>query len=140
MRDGTAKALSTLHTALYRLTGGRIGRRLVGNDILLLTTKGTRTGEPHTIPLLYLRDGDDLVVIASWGGRPHHPHWYANLQAHPAAEVQVLENRWTVAAEPMGTEERRRWWPRVVRAHDKYAVYQARTDRPIPVVRLRRTL
>ncbi|MDH5373813.1 MAG: nitroreductase family deazaflavin-dependent oxidoreductase, partial [Acidimicrobiia bacterium] len=85
MRDRTAKHLSTLHTLLYRSTGGRIGRRLVDNDMLLLTTIGHATGQPHTVPLLYLDSGDALIVIASWGGRPQHPHWYQNLLRQPKA-------------------------------------------------------
>jgi deazaflavin-dependent oxidoreductase (nitroreductase family) len=136
MRDRTAKTLSTIHTLAYRLTGGRVGRRMVDNDMLLLTTRGRKTGTPHTVPLLYLRDGEALVVIASWGGRPSHPHWYLNLEANPKANVQVLGTTWTVTAEAMEAEERDRWWPRVVEAYEGYAAYQARTDRPIPVVRL----
>ncbi len=139
MRDRTAKTLSTVHSAAYRLTKGRIGRRLVDNDMLLLTTLGRKTGKPHTVPLLYLRDGDDLIVIASWGGRPEHPQWYTNLEANPEASVQVVECRWNVIAEPMLEDERRQWWPRVVEAYEGYAVYQTRTDRPIPIVRLRPT-
>jgi deazaflavin-dependent oxidoreductase (nitroreductase family) len=137
MRDGTAKTLSTVHTLAYRLTGGRIGRRLVNNDMLLLTTRGRMTGRPHTVPLLYLRDGDDLVVVASWGGRPNHPQWFSNLQAHPRASVQVLGDRRQVIAQAMEENERAVWWPRVVSANDGYATYQALTDRQIPVVRLR---
>jgi deazaflavin-dependent oxidoreductase (nitroreductase family) len=139
MRDRTAKTLSTIHTLAYRLTGGRVGRRLVGNDMLLLTTRGRKTGAHHTVPLLYLPDGEALIVIASWGGRPNHPHWYLNLEADPEASVQVLGNTWTVTAEAMESEERKRWWPTIVEAHGGYAAYQARTERPIPVVRLRPT-
>ena len=137
MRDRTAKTLSTIHTIAYRLTGGRVGRRLVKKDMLLLTTRGKKTGHPHTVPLLYLRDGDNLVVIASWGGRSYHPDWYANLKAHSPATVQVVRKRWEVTAEPMAAGERAQWWPRIVDAHDGYADYQARTNRQIPVVRLR---
>jgi deazaflavin-dependent oxidoreductase (nitroreductase family) len=137
MRDGTARTWSAIHTTAYRLTGGRIGRRLVGNDMLLLTTRGIKTGSPHTVPLLYLRDDDDLIVIASWGGRRYHPHWYANLVADPGGAVQVSGKRWKVNADPMEEDERRQWWPRIVKAYHGYADYQARTDRPIPVVRLR---
>ena len=137
MRDRTAKVLSTVHTLTYRLTGGRVGRRLVGNDMLLLTTRGRTSGRPHTVPLLYLRDGDDLVVIASWGGRPDHPHWYLNLEASPEVSVQVLGKTWSVTADPMPEDERRQWWPRIVAAYDGYAADQSRTGRPIPVVRLR---
>lgn len=103
----------------------------------LLTTRGRQTGRPHTVPLLYLRDRDDVIVIASWGGRPHHPHWYTNLRADPQATIQVSERRWPVIAETMGTEERTQWWPRIVDAYHGYAAYQARTNRPIPVVRLK---
>jgi len=139
MRDGTAKTLSTIHTVAYRLTRGRIGSRLVDNDMLLLTTRGWKTGNLHTVPLLFLRDGTDLIVIASWGGRSDHPDWFANLEAHPEASVQVLDRRWKVRAEPVGAEDRKQWWPRIVNAYAGYAAYQARTDRLIPVVRLRPT-
>ena len=101
MRDRTAKNLSALHVFLYRVSGGRVGRRLVDNDMLLLTTVGRKSGKPHTVPLLYLTDGDALVVIASWGGRPHHPDWYVNLQARPDATVQVLGRRWKVRADTL---------------------------------------
>lgn len=134
MRDGTVKALSRLHAGVYRLTGGRVGRRLVDNDMLLLTTTGRVTGKPHTVPLLFLRDGDRLVLIASYGGRPEHPEWYRNLVAEPTAEVQVLGDRWRVKAETMGHHDRGTWWPRIVDAYSDYAVYQSRTSREIPVV------
>jgi deazaflavin-dependent oxidoreductase (nitroreductase family) len=137
MRNRTAKTLSTVHSAAYRLTKGRIGRRLVNNDMLLLTTRGRRSGRPHTVPLLYLRDGDNFVVIASWGGRPDHPQWYVNLEANPKASVQVRAKTWNVTAIPMDEPERKQWWPKIVEAYDGYAAYQSRTSRPIPVVRLR---
>jgi len=137
MRDRTAKNWSTFHSVVYRVTAGGIGRRLVGNDMLLLTTRGIKTGSPHTVPLLYLRDDDDLIVIASWGGRPHNPHWYTNLEANPEAAVQVKGSRWDVTAEAMGAQERAEWWQKIVSAYNGYAAYQARTDRQIPVVRLR---
>lgn len=116
------------------MTGGLIGRRLVDNDMLLLTTTGRRSGEPHTVPLLYLRDGERLVVIASYGGRPRHPTWYQNLVAHPEVEVQVGSARRPVRARIASDEEREIWWPRVVAAYSDYAVYQSRTDRVIPLV------
>ena len=138
MRDGTAKALSAIHTMLYRFTGGRVGRRLVDNDMLLLTTTGRRSGESHTVPLLYLRDGNAVIVIASWGGRDYPPHWFLNLVADPAVEVQIDSERWPGRAEVLDEPERSQWWDRAVAAHDGYAAYQARTDRVIPVVRVQR--
>lgn len=137
MRDRTAKHLSTFHRMVYRATGGRLGRRLVGNDMVLLTTRGKQSGRSHTVPLLYLRDGEDLVVIASWGGRPYHPDWYSNLEAHPRATVQVRNRSWPVTSTTMNGDEREEWWPRIVDAYHGYAEYQSRTDRSIPVVRLR---
>ena len=134
MRDGTAKNLSTLHTFLYRATGGRIGRRLVNNDMLLLTTTGRTTGKTHTVPLLYLRDGDDFVVIASWGGRDNHPEWYLNLLANPAATTQINGSRIPVTAHTALPEQRARLWPQVVEAYDGYGAYQSKTGREIPIV------
>jgi len=134
VHDRMAKYLSSLHRVLYRTTGGRIGRRLVHNDMCLLTTTGRHTGKEHTVPLLYLRDGDRLVVIASWGGRDRHPEWYLNLLEHPSATVQVLEERWPVTATTASADERAVWWPRVLNAYDGYADYESRTDREIPVV------
>lgn len=136
MRDPTVKRMSSLHRVLYRITGGVIGRRLVDNDILLLTTRGRATGREHTVPLLYLRDGGSLVVIASYGGRDRHPEWYLNLLDEPAVTAQIGRKRRSLQARTASGEERERWWPRVVAAYSDYAVYQGRTDREIPVVML----
>lgn len=105
--------------------------------MLLLTTVGRRTGKLHTIPLLYLRDGDDLAIVASWGGRDNHPEWYLNLEAEPAVEVQVLGNRMRKSARTASPAERARLWPQVLDAYDGYATYQSRTDREIPIVLLK---
>lgn len=136
MRDGTARRLSLLHTGLYRATGGRVGRRLVDNDMLLLTTTGRVTGAPHTVPLLYLSDDPHYVVFASWGGRPSHPEWYLNLIDTPEAVVQVDAQQTPVVARTAAGPERERWWTAAQRAYDGYTVYQSRTDRQIPVVLL----
>jgi deazaflavin-dependent oxidoreductase (nitroreductase family) len=125
---------SAVHRALYRMTRGAIGRRLVDNDILLLTTTGHLTGRPHTVPLLYLRDGEALVVIASYGGRPQHPTWYENLVADRNVRVQVNGSRRPMTARTANTRERRHWWPTIEAAYEGYSVYQSRTDRMIPVV------
>lgn len=138
MRDVTARRLSTLHTNLYRLTGGRIGRRLVANDMLLLTTRGRVTGNPHTVPLLYLTAPDHWVVIASWGGRPDHPEWYKNLVADPRARIQILGESIDVRASTATDSEKSALWPMIVAAYDGYSTYQSRTSRDIPVVLLHR--
>ena len=79
-----------------------------------------------------------MVVIASWGGRDHHPDWYENLLADPRATVQVLGDRWVVEAATATSAERAEWWPKVVDAYDGYATYAAKTSREIPVVFLER--
>jgi deazaflavin-dependent oxidoreductase (nitroreductase family) len=134
LRDSSVKRWSRFHKTLYRLTRGQVGRRLVDNDMLLLTTTGRRTGKPHTVPLLYLTDGDRYVVIASYGGRPHHPEWYRNLVAHPRVTVETPDGAQPMFARTATPEERASWWPRAVEAYEGYAVYQSRTDREIPVV------
>lgn len=140
MRDVTAKWLSTLHTHAFRLTGGLVGRRLVNNDMLLLTTTGRSSGRAHTVPLLYLRDEPDVIVIASWGGRDHAPDWYLNLAADPAVDVQIDSTSWRGVAAELTEPQRSEWWERAVAAYDGYREYQSRTDRVIPIIRIVRQL
>lgn len=134
MRDTSVRRWSAFHARLYRLTGGRLGRRLVDNDMLLLTTTGRLTGKRHTVPLLYLRERASLVVIASYGGRRQNPDWYVNLLAEPRVLVQTGSERAWMLARTASGEERSRLWPEIVAAYDGYATYQSRTDREIPVV------
>ncbi|MGI9666650.1 MAG: nitroreductase family deazaflavin-dependent oxidoreductase [Acidimicrobiia bacterium] len=134
MNDSTVKLLSGIHRILFQTTAGRIGNRLVDNDMLLLTTTGRRSGNQHTVPLLYLTDGDRIVVIASYGGREYHPAWYLNLLENPLASMQINGARTDVTATTMSEEDRATWWPRIVDAYADYATYQSRTDRAIPVV------
>lgn len=134
----TVRALSGLHIAVYRVTRGRVGRRLARHDMLILTTTGRQSGRPHTVPLLYLLVKGDLAVIASYGGHPSHPDWYRNLLAHPHAEVQVDGKRFPVTARTADPAERPRLWALAVAEYPGYAGYQEKTDRLIPVVLLRR--
>ncbi|HKY46404.1 MAG TPA: nitroreductase family deazaflavin-dependent oxidoreductase [Acidimicrobiia bacterium] len=134
MKDSRVRRLSRWHRRIYRLTRGLIGRRLVDNDMLILTTTGRRSGRPHEVPLLYLRDGESLVVVASYGGRPVYPDWYLNLVARPEARIQINGRRQAVSARVATSEEREAWWPRIVKTYEGYAQYQSRTDRIIPVV------
>jgi F420H(2)-dependent quinone reductase len=136
LKDTSVRRWSAVHVFLYRVTRGLIGKRLVDNDMLLLTTKGRVSGEDHTVPLLHLTDGDSFVVIASYGGRSRHPAWYDNLVANPAVQVQVGSRHLSMRARTATAKERGRWWPRIVDAYSDYAVYQSRTEREIPVVLL----
>lgn len=134
MRGVSVRRWSRIHALVYRLTGGLIGRRLVNNDMLLLATTGRASGERHTVPLLYLADGERLVVIASYGGRPNHPDWYQNLSQDPVVEVTVPGSTSMMRARTASSRERDLWWPRIVEAYHGYRTYQGRTDREIPVV------
>ena len=136
MRDATVRRLSRLHAIVYRTTRGRVGTRLLANDMLLLTTRGRTSGKLHTVPLLYLLDGETPVVVASWGGRDYHPDWYLNLIAQPAATVNIGGVNRHVIARTADREERAIWWPRVQQAYRAYEVYQSRTRREIPIVLL----
>jgi deazaflavin-dependent oxidoreductase (nitroreductase family) len=126
-----------VHTFLYRASGGRIGHRVpgLGPSMLLLDHVGARSGTKRTSPLLYIADGDDVVIVASKGGFPKHPAWYHNLMATPDTEVQIGRERRAVHARVATPEERKRLWPRVVEAYSTYDEYQARSKgREIPLV------
>ncbi len=109
---------------------------LVGMPVLLLTTTGRRSGKQRTTPLTFLRDGADLVLIASNGGADQPPDWWRNLQHNPRAVVQIVRNRSTVTARTASAEERERLWPVITATYSGYAKYQQRTTRQIPVVLL----
>ena len=134
MRNSAVKRWSRVHRVLFRFTGGRIGKRLVDNDMLLLTTTGRKTGQNHTVPLLYLTDDERLVVIASYGGRGYYPAWYLNLSDDPVVTVQLPGRTLEMVARAANPDERQQWWPRIVEAYDGYRVYQSRTERELPVV------
>jgi F420H(2)-dependent quinone reductase len=127
------RALSSLHLAVYSASGGRVGRRVAGMPVLLLTTVGRRSGRSRTVPLTYFEDGETLVVVASDGGRPRNPAWFGNLRANPAVEVRIGSERRRLQARRATPEERARLWPRVIATYDGYRRYQEKTDREIPL-------
>ena len=134
---GLIRIGAQLHTFWYTVTGGIVGSRVMGLPVLLLTTAGRKSGRKRTQPLMYLEDGDSLVIVGSNGGNPSHPAWYLNLRANPDAEVQVGREKKRVRAEVAGEEERARLWPKFVEKYAGYADYQKETKRTIPVVILR---
>jgi F420H(2)-dependent quinone reductase len=95
---------------------------------------GAKSGVKRTTPLLYLRDGDDVVIVASKGGHPKHPAWFHNLRANPVTTVQIGSKRQAVRARVATPEERARIWPKAVATYSGYRGYQERTDREIPLV------
>jgi F420H(2)-dependent quinone reductase len=132
--ERVAKVVTSLHIALYRASGGRIGGSLAGLKILLLTTVGRRTGRPRTTPLGYLPEGSDMLIVASNGGNSWFPAWWLNLRDSPVAQVQVGSSKLAVTARKASPEERERFWPRLVDAYQGYAAYEQKTTREIPVV------
>ena len=122
------------HIKRYRETDGEDGYLWNGVPTLLLTVPGRKSGEPRTSALIFARDGDDYLVVASMGGAPVHPQWYLNLEANPDAEVQIKGERIPVRARTASDEERPRLWDVVREPWPNYDVYQSRTDRVIPIV------
>lgn len=125
---------SDINRCLYRATGGVIGGKLGKIDILLLTTTGRKSGRKRTAPLLYIKDGENLVVIGSNGGDDRHPGWWLNLKADPHGQVQVGWAKTPVTARPATPEEKAGLWPRITEVYPGYDEYASRTTREIPVV------
>ena len=134
--------MSKAQVAAFKATGGRIGGRWrVGAawkkpvPVLLLEHVGRKSGRRFETPLLYLEDGNDLVIVASQGGLPRNPQWYANLRAAPDVQVRLKgEGRRDVRARTATPDEREVLWPRLVELYADFAKYQSWTERTIPVV------
>jgi deazaflavin-dependent oxidoreductase (nitroreductase family) len=123
------------HTRIYQLTGGRVGQRFPGlSPMLLLDHVGAKSGVERTLPLLYVDDPPNVVIVASKGGYPKHPAWYHNLRANPDTTVQIGPERRRVRARVAAPHERERLWPMAVQTYSGYRGYQDRTDREIPLI------
>lgn len=122
------------HVRAYQESAGEIGYLWNGAPTLLLTTTGRKTGEQRTAPLIFGRDGDDYLVVASVGGMPKHPAWYLNLRAEPTARIQVGGDQFDVVARTATDDEKPRLWRIVNDVWPNYDTYQSRTERVIPVV------
>ena len=126
------------HVRVYRETDGERGYDWRGTEILLLTTKGRKSGEERTTPLIHRTDGDRWVIVASKGGTPEHPDWYLNLQDDPEIEIQVKDEKIPVTPSTAEGDERERLWKLMTEVWPDYDDYQGKTDRKIPVVVLER--
>jgi deazaflavin-dependent oxidoreductase (nitroreductase family) len=126
------------HAHRYVETNGEDGHIWRGAPTLVLTTTGRRSGKPRRTMLIYGRDGDKYLLVASQGGRPTHPLWYHNLVEQPEVEVQVLADRFTARARTATPEEKARLWPTMTALWPAYDEYQTKTTRDIPVVILER--
>lgn len=128
------KWIQNANTWIYRASQGKLGGTMAGAPVVLLTTIGRKSGKPRTLPLLYLKDGENVIVVASKAGWHEHPLWYQNLCANPNVEIQIGNKRQAMVARTANAEERARYWPAVVNMYKDYADYQSWTDREIPVV------
>ncbi len=128
------KYFARAHIAVYQHTQGRLGSRLLWFPAALLTTIGRRSGQPRTTPTLYLRDGDRVVLPASFGGRDEDPLWYRNLKSHPQVHVQIRDEHLDLTARDATDDERKHYWPRLIRMYPPYRNYRDATDRVIPLV------
>ncbi|HVN84685.1 MAG TPA: nitroreductase family deazaflavin-dependent oxidoreductase [Candidatus Binatia bacterium] len=129
------RLMTVLNVWAYRATNGRLGgtfRR--GAPVCLVTTTGKRSGQRRTVALLYLADGDDVVLVASKGGMAKSPAWYHNMIAHPEIEVQIGAASNRMRARRATDSEKAALWPRLVAMYRDYDDYQARTTRNIPVM------
>jgi deazaflavin-dependent oxidoreductase (nitroreductase family) len=136
-RAGTiaVRVMSAVNTWIFRASGGRLGNKFMrGAPVLLLTTQGAKSGARRTTPLIYLRDGERVVLVASKGGMSHSPGWYHNLVAHPECEIEIDRAAQAMTARRASGAEKAALWPKLVAIYRDYDDYQARTTRDIPVL------
>jgi deazaflavin-dependent oxidoreductase (nitroreductase family) len=138
MAESDDELFGAEHVRVYRETDGERGYHWRGTTILLLTTRGRKSGEQRTTPLIHRTDGERWVIVASKGGAPEHPGWYENLLAEPQASIEVKGETIPVTASTAEGEERSRLWSLMAEVWPAYDDYQTKTDREIPVVILTR--
>ncbi len=142
MSDQTVKASPVKWVAdqarVYEESGGTRGTTQLGAPCLLLDYRGRRSGDMHRTVLIYGRDGDDYLIVASNGGSDRHPLWYRCLEADPDVMVRVGTERFPARAQTLPAQEKARVWPHLVDVFARYDAYQKGTSRDIPVVRLSR--
>ena len=128
---GALKATGKLNIPIYRLTGGRVFGSLDGNPILLLTTTGRKSGQPRTAPVIYMPDGDRMVIIGTNAGNLRTPAWALNLEARPDAEVEVGRRRLPVRCRVAAGDERAELWRRFTESYSGFDDYAANVTRDI---------
>ena len=129
------RVMSALNTWIYRLSGGRLGAKWMhGAPILLLTTTGRKSGEKRTAPLLFLEDGQRVVLVGSQGGMSKDPQWVKNIDADSEVQVEIGSRKRAMSARRGSSEEKAHYWPALCEMYPDYADYQARTVRDIPIL------
>lgn len=131
------KILVKIYAFLYRISGGVIGGKIVGLPVLLLTTTGRKSGQLRTRPLCYFPDGNDYIIIASNGGSDSHPSWYHNIKANPSVSILLKRKTLAVTASKVPEPERGKLWAHLLELSPWYLRYEQKTDRVIPLIRLR---
>lgn len=122
----------------YESSGGTEGTTMRGMPVVILTTRGARSGKIRKTPLMRVEHNGEYAVVASLGGAPKHPVWYYNVVADPHVELQDGPQKWDMVAREVAGDEKAMWWERAVEAYPDYADYQRKTDREIPVFVLER--
>jgi F420H(2)-dependent quinone reductase len=126
-----------LHVFIYHSTQGKLMGRINGMPLLLLDSKGRKSGKQRTNPLMFIRDGDSYVVTASAGGAERNPGWYYNLRANPKTTIQVMDKIIPVTAVEAEPEERSRLWGKLVTEAPQFKGYESSTKRIIPMIILK---
>ncbi len=135
--NSTLRAIWKIHRFLLRATGGRIGSRVGGMQVLLLETTGNKSGQPRTVGLSHLEQDGRYFVVASYAGEDRDPAWAKNLRAEPRATVTIAGRSFPVIARILEGDEREAMFRRFVEADSAYGEYTERTTREIPVFELR---
>jgi deazaflavin-dependent oxidoreductase (nitroreductase family) len=128
------KYFARAHIWVYQHTDGRIGAKLLRFPSALVTTTGRKSGRSRTTPTLYLRDGDRVILPASFGGRDANPAWYRNLKSNPEVHVQIRGEHLDLVARDATDAERKRLWPKLIDMYPPYRGYRDAADRVIPLV------
>ena len=124
----------------FRKNGGKVGGHFKGAQVVLVTHRGANSGKTRVSPLVYTMDGEDYVLVASFAGSPRHPAWYYNLKAHPEVTLEVGEETFQAISEEVTGTERDRLFQKHAEAMPQFKDYEKKTDRLIPVLRLKRVL
>lgn len=134
-KDQVARAVTSVHAAVFRASRGRVLNRFSGMPVLMLTTTGRKSGQRRTTMLAApIADEDKVVLVASYGGDDRDPSWFLNLKAHPSVTVTMGGRDRPMTARVASAEEKAELWPQVVRSYKGYAGYQEKTRRQIPLV------
>ena len=135
LKDELGKQVNAVHRLLFRATDGRIGGRIMGMEVVILSTTGRKSGARRTNMLTTpIADDRRVMLVASWGGDDRHPQWFLNLRANPDVEITRGRTTRPYRAREATAAERAELWPQVVQRYRGYGQYQTRTEREIPLV------